>query len=78
MLRVLQPMFKPVINQICCKTGFTWVVKRATPLFHSFCSNVAKQVTCFLLPFFRILTHFDVVVQILFDVLTKTSVIYQC
>ena len=44
MLRVLPPMFKPVNNLICCKTGFMLVVKRATLLFDSFCSNVAKQV----------------------------------
>ena len=37
-------------NLICCKTGLMWVVKRATSLFNSFCSNVAKQVTHFLLP----------------------------
>ena len=29
-----------------------WVVKRATPLFNSFCSNVARQVACFLLRVF--------------------------
>ena len=35
---------------------FAWVVKRATSLFNSFCSNVAKQVACFffllVLPFY--------------------------
>ena len=44
MLRVLPPMFKPVNNLICCKTGLMWMVKRATSLFNSFCSNFAKQV----------------------------------
>ena len=52
MLRVLPPMFKPVNNLICCKTGLMWVVKRATSLFNSFCSNVAKQVAHFCCPFF--------------------------
>ena len=51
-LRVLPPMFKPVNNLICCKTGFMWVVKRATSVFNSFCSNVAEQVARFLLPVF--------------------------
>ena len=32
--------------------GMMWVVKRATSLFNSFCSNVARQVACFLLPVF--------------------------
>ena len=44
--------FKPVNNLICCKTGFMWVVKRTTFLFNLFCSYVAKQVACFLLPIF--------------------------
>ena len=44
MLRVLPPMFKPVNNLICCKTGLMWVVKRAISLFNSFCSSVARQV----------------------------------
>ena len=34
--------------------GFdAWVVKRATPLLNSFCSNIAKQVTCFFCSFYR-------------------------
>ena len=49
MLRVLPPMFKPVNNLICCKTGFMWVVKRVTWLFNSFFSNVAKLGVRFLL-----------------------------
>ena len=32
-----------------------WVVKGATSLFNSFCSDVAKQVACFLLPVFAYL-----------------------
>ena len=52
MLGVLPPMFKPVYNLICCKTGLMWVVKRATSLFNSFRSNLAKQVARFLLPVF--------------------------
>ena len=51
-LPVLPPAFKPVDNLICCKTGLTWVVKRATSLFNSFYSNVARQVVRFLLPVF--------------------------
>ena len=42
MLRVELPMFRPVNNLICCKTGLMWVIKRATLLFNAFCSNVAK------------------------------------
>ena len=34
----------------CSKTGLMWVVKCAMTLFNSFCSNVAKQVACILLP----------------------------
>ena len=52
MLRVLPPTFKPVNILICCKTGLMWVVKRATSLFNSFCSNVARQVARLLLPVF--------------------------
>ena len=47
MLRVLPNTFKPVNNLICCKTGLMWGVKRATSLFNSFFSHVAKQVACF-------------------------------
>ena len=54
MLRVLPPMVKPVSNLICCKTGFMWVVKRATSLFDSFCSNVAKQVAGFFVARFSV------------------------
>ena len=58
MLHVLPLMFKPFNNLICCKTVLMWVVRRATSLFNSFCSNVARQKTCNLLhvfccPFFR-------------------------
>ena len=39
-------------NEVGCKTVLRWVVKRATSLFNSFCSNVAKQVaTSFILHF---------------------------
>ena len=48
---VLQPLFKPVNNQICCKSGLLWLVKRATYLLDSFCSNVARQVAGFCCPF---------------------------
>ena len=47
-------MFKPVNNLICCKTGFMWVVKRATSLFISFCSNVSKQVERFFVARFSV------------------------
>ena len=33
---------------LCCKAGLMWVAKRATLLFNSFCSNVAKHVACLL------------------------------
>ena len=51
-LRLLPRMFKPINNLICCKACLMWVVKRATSLSNSFCSNVAKQVALFLLPVF--------------------------
>ena len=39
-------------NEVGCKTVLRWLVKRATSLFNSFCSNVAKQVaTSFILYF---------------------------
>ena len=52
MLHVLPHTFKPVNNLTWCKTGSTRVVKRATSLCNSFCSNVAKQVSCLLSPVF--------------------------
>ena len=39
-----------LVLQHYCKT--TLVIKRATSLFNSFCSNVARQVARFLLPVF--------------------------
>ena len=48
---VLQPLFKPVNNQICCKSRLMWLVKRARYLFDSFCRNVARQVAGFCCPF---------------------------
>ena len=57
MSRVLPNTFKSVNNLICCKTGLMWMVKRATSLFNSFCSNVARQVACFLLLFYPCLKH---------------------
>ena len=50
MLRVLPPMFDPVLQEIRMQGLFSWVVKRATSLFNSFCSYVAKQIARFLLP----------------------------
>ena len=50
MLRALPPMFDPVLQEIRLQGLFSWVVKRATSLFSSFCSHVAKQIARFLLP----------------------------
>ena len=49
MLRVFPPMFEPVLQQIRSQGFFSWVVKRATSLYNSFCRNAAKQVARFLL-----------------------------
>ena len=38
------------IKEIRLQGLFSWVVKRATSLFNSFCSHVAKQIARFLLP----------------------------
>ena len=46
------PRSNPVNNFIYSKTGLMWVIKRATSLFKSFCSNVARRVACFFLPVF--------------------------
>ena len=62
MVRVLPLTFKPFNNMICCKTGLVWVVKRATSLFNSFCSKVARQVVRFLLPVFPYLNSYEVIV----------------
>ena len=53
--RFLPHTFKPVNNLICCMSGWMWVVKRATSLFNSLYSNVARQVARFLLPVFPFL-----------------------
>ena len=57
MLRVLPPMFDPILQEIRMQGLFSWVVKRATSLFNSFCSHVAKQIARFLfrpvLPYLR-------------------------
>ena len=57
MLWVLPPMFDPVLQEIRLQGLFSWVVKRATSLFNSFCSHVAKQIAPFLfrpvLPYLR-------------------------
>ena len=58
MLRVLPLTFKPVNNLICCKTGLNAVGKTWTSLFNLFCSDVARQVTRFLLPVFPYLQSF--------------------
>ena len=52
-LRVLPLSFKLINNLICCLTGLNVVVKRVILLFHSFCSNVTKQVAWFCYPFYR-------------------------
>ena len=41
---------KPVLQQIRL---LTWLVKRPTSLFNSFCRNVAKQVARFCCPLYR-------------------------
>ena len=38
---------------ICCKTGLKVGGKPSNMLFNLFCSNVARQVTCFCCPFYR-------------------------
>ena len=49
----LQQFFATCNDLICCKAGWTWVVKRAISLFNSFSSNVAlKQVARFCYLFF--------------------------
>ena len=58
MLRVSPHTFKPVNNLICYKTGLMWVIKRATLLFNSFCSTIARKVACFLLPVLRTYSSF--------------------
>ena len=52
MLRVSPPTFKPVINLICCKTCFMWVVKRATSLFNSFSAMLQNKLQFFVARFF--------------------------
>ena len=48
-------MFEPVLQQIRLQGFFRTVVKHATSLFNSFCSNVAKKVARFSLPDLRYL-----------------------
>ena len=48
MLHVLPATFELVLQRIRLHGFFSWVVKRATSLFSSFGSNVAKQVARFL------------------------------
>ena len=52
MLLVFHPHQTCLCNKSGCWQVWTWVVKRATSLFSSFYSNVAKQVSRFLLPVF--------------------------
>ena len=47
MLRVLPPMFKPVNNLVCCKTGLMWEVKHATSLFNSFAAMLQDKLYVF-------------------------------
>ena len=46
MLRVLPPTYQPVLQQVRLQGFFPWVIKRGTSLFNSFCSKVAKQLSC--------------------------------
>ena len=50
MSHVLPLTFEPVLQQIRLEGFFSSVVKRATSLFNSFCSKVAKQVARFMSP----------------------------
>ena len=49
-LYLLRKLLGTCSNLIVAKQLWTWVVKRVTLLFNSFCSNVAKQRHVFLLP----------------------------
>ena len=42
--------FTTLVQTRLCKDRFDVVLKRATSLFNSFCSNVERQVARFLLP----------------------------
>ena len=48
-LYILRKLWSTCNNLVVTKQQWTWVVKRATSLFNSFCSNVAKQRNVFLL-----------------------------
>ena len=54
-------MEKPATKNVQVVNRFErgWPVKRATPLFSSFCSDVAKQVARFLLPVFPYLSNWQ-------------------
>ena len=54
-LYILRKLLGTCSNLIVAKQLWTWVVKRATSLFNSFCSNVAKQQHVFCCPFHRTL-----------------------
>ena len=63
--------FKPVNNQICCKTGLMWVAKRAISLFNMLYSNVARQVARFCCPFLHTFTYLiDVCVYFVIERIT--------
>ena len=50
-----RPTFEPVLQlrfPVFPRFFFSWVMKRTTLPFNSFCSQVTKQVALFLLPFF--------------------------
>ena len=47
------------LTRFVARPVWSWVVKRATSLFNSFCSNVAKQVACFCCPFYHTLRNDD-------------------
>ena len=56
-LYILRKLLETCSNLIVAKQLWTWVVKRATSLFNSFCSNVAKQRHVFCCPFHRTLVR---------------------
>ena len=55
MLRVSRPTFKPVNKLICCKTGYTLVVKRQHRYSTRFAAMLQDKFRVFCCPFFRTL-----------------------
>ena len=59
MLHVLPPMFKPVDNLICCKTGLMQVVKRAHRYSTRFAAMLQDKLHVFCCLFFRTFNNFS-------------------